>query len=101
MEPFRSTRGGGARAWLAEAEASLLRSLVGQVMSLVEPEGPGQPQSQAGGPRDAGDPRSEEHTSELQSHLNLVCRLLLQKKKNPIHQPPRPTLVDRRPPNTY
>src|SRR5260370_4842992 len=24
--------------------------------------------------------RSEEHTSELQSHLNLVCRLLLQKK---------------------
>src|SRR5207237_6523416 len=26
--------------------------------------------------------RSEEHTSELQSHLNLVCRLLLQKKKH-------------------
>src|SRR5260370_9803729 len=25
-------------------------------------------------------PRSEEHTSELQSHLNLVCRLLLEKK---------------------
>jgi hypothetical protein len=45
MEPFRSVRGGGARAWLAAAEASLLRSLVGQVMSLVEPddlEGPGQ-----------------------------------------------------------
>src|SRR5260370_32031648 len=37
--------------------------------------------------------RSEEHTSELQSHLNLVCRLLLEKKKqrnhahafNPLH----------------
>src|SRR5260370_30153210 len=28
-----------------------------------------------------GQPRSEEHTSELQSHLNLVCRLLLEKKK--------------------
>src|SRR5260370_28203112 len=28
--------------------------------------------------------RSEEHTSELQSHLNLVCRLLLEKKKNSI-----------------
>src|SRR5260370_32812014 len=28
------------------------------------------------------DTRSEEHTSELQSHLNLVCRLLLEKKKN-------------------
>ena len=38
MEPFRAGRGGGARAWLAAAEASLLRSLVGQVMSLVEPD---------------------------------------------------------------
>src|SRR5438034_2033271 len=27
------------------------------------------------------DPRSEEHTSELQSHSDLVCRLLLEKKK--------------------
>src|SRR6266480_6706896 len=27
------------------------------------------------------DVRSEEHTSELQSHVNLVCRLLLEKKK--------------------
>src|SRR2546429_7017599 len=27
--------------------------------------------------------RSEEHTSELQSRLHLVCRLLLEKKKNP------------------
>src|SRR5260370_17331472 len=39
------------------------------------------------GPRNVGqalvdriDKRSEEHTSELQSHLNLVCRLLLEKK---------------------
>src|SRR5260370_14040696 len=30
---------------------------------------------------DTRGPRSEEHTSELQSHLNLVCRLLLEKKK--------------------
>jgi hypothetical protein len=37
MEPFRSVRGGGVRAWLAAAEASLLRSLVGQIMALVEP----------------------------------------------------------------
>src|SRR5256885_11089227 len=29
--------------------------------------------------------RSEEHTSELQSPCNLVCRLLLEKKKNMIH----------------
>src|SRR2546430_12849262 len=33
--------------------------------------------------RSGGDPpRSEEHTSELQSQSNLVCRLLLEKKKN-------------------
>src|SRR2546427_9324798 len=32
------------------------------------------------GPEPA-DPRSEEHTSELQSQSNLVCRLLLEKKK--------------------
>src|SRR4051812_49505833 len=30
---------------------------------------------------DADAHRSEEHTSELQSHVNLVCRLLLEKKK--------------------
>src|SRR2546427_8827061 len=29
--------------------------------------------------------RSEEHTSELQSQSNLVCRLLLEKKKNTFH----------------
>src|SRR5687768_17902548 len=31
--------------------------------------------------------RSEEHTSELQSRLHLVCRLLLEKKKKNIHRP--------------
>src|SRR5260370_6564521 len=31
--------------------------------------------------REGTSSRSEEHTSELQSHLNLVCRLLLEKKK--------------------
>src|SRR2546430_13258046 len=30
--------------------------------------------------------RSEEHTSELQSQSNLVCRLLLEKKKNNVHR---------------
>src|SRR5436190_5211246 len=40
-----------------------------------------------GGGRRSGDGphvggRSEEHTSELQSHSDLVCRLLLEKKKN-------------------
>src|SRR2546430_13464159 len=33
-------------------------------------------------------PRSEEHTSELQSQSNLVCRLLLEKKKEQATHPP-------------
>src|SRR5437773_8467677 len=40
------------------------------------------PASRAGrGSAARGRPRSEEHTSELQSHHDLVCRLLLEKKK--------------------
>src|SRR2546422_1688009 len=35
--------------------------------------------------RTAARPRSEEHTSELQSRLHLVCRLLLAKKKTTYH----------------
>src|SRR5438046_5531660 len=35
--------------------------------------------------RSRGGPRSEEHTSELQSLTNLVCRLLLEKKKKKKH----------------
>src|SRR5438477_8264192 len=35
--------------------------------------------------RSRSDDRSEEHTSELQSHVNLVCRLLLEKKKKRNH----------------
>src|SRR2546430_10745697 len=38
--------------------------------------------SRARNARQAGRGRSEEHTSELQSQSNLVCRLLLEKKKN-------------------
>src|SRR2546430_13337853 len=36
--------------------------------------------------------RSEEHTSELQSQSNLVCRLLLEKKKHQTAQRPLPLL---------
>src|SRR5690348_17754437 len=35
----------------------------------------------------AGDGRSEEHTSELQSPVHLVCRLLLEKKKKQMTHP--------------
>src|SRR5256885_7117852 len=37
--------------------------------------------------------RSEEHTSELQSPCNLVCRLLLEKKKKPPRQLPRTSIT--------
>src|SRR2546426_7027368 len=40
--------------------------------------------------RYGGDVRSEEHTSELQSPCNLVCRLLLEKKKTVRTCPKRP-----------
>src|SRR5690606_41560471 len=40
----------------------------------------------AGGHRCADRARSEEHTSELQSRENLVCRLLLEKKKKNVRQ---------------
>src|SRR5436309_7660989 len=38
-----------------------------------------------------GGPRSEEHTSELQSRENLVCRLLLEKKNKQTQIPHHPT----------
>src|SRR5260370_1520658 len=49
-----------------------------------------------GGPTPSRTPhaqRSEEHTSELQSHLNLVCRLLLEKKKLSHQTPTASTLL--------
>src|SRR2546422_6228925 len=65
--------------------------------TLPQPEGgsgPEQGRPSEGGERcatpDGGRPgpaRSEEHTSELQSRLHLVCRLLLEKKKAPSRRP--------------
>src|SRR2546422_7356603 len=51
-------------------------------MAAPRPQGPG---GRATPPPPASPPpvRSEEHTSELQSRLHLVCRLLLEKKKKP------------------
>src|SRR5260370_18577220 len=82
---------------------TLFRSLAGEHIEMVEPEIHHYfvqlPRAQqcseearlAGVPQDDLHPfalrllqRSEEHTSELQSHLNLVCRLLLEKKKTTI-----------------
>src|SRR5438477_4403875 len=45
--------------------------------------------------RGADQDRSEEHTSELQSHVNLVCRLLLEKKKKNNNQEQKKTTTNK------
>src|SRR2546430_10362199 len=63
----------------ADDVALLLRQLVGAVRRHVEPRVLRHIDDVL------DDRRSEEHTSELQSQSNLVCRLLLEKKKNTSH----------------
>src|SRR5690606_41797506 len=77
---FRSCRGGGGNLGCAAAAgrgvaAERLVLLRGQ--RLAVPVDGGLVEN-----LHAGGERSEEHTSELQSRENLVCRLLLEKKKN-------------------
>src|ERR1700683_472542 len=62
MQPFRSTRGGGVRAWLAASEASLLRNLVDQVVALITPDGPQHPTGQDPKSQDSKgkDPKSQD-----------------------------------------
>src|SRR6478752_10874057 len=52
------------------------------ICSPVKEPGPNPTAMPATSPRSPSAPRSEEHTSELQSRLHLVCRLLLEKKKH-------------------
>src|SRR3712207_7757490 len=58
----------------------------GLAQRAVLPDGDGQRALPHGREHHVGrdDGRSEEHTSELQSRQYLVCRLLLEKKKNPL-----------------
>src|SRR5258706_1646659 len=56
----------------------VVQPVVGVVVDAAE----GQPRLLPAGRRQPVAVRSEEHTSELQSLTNLVCRLLLQKKKH-------------------
>src|SRR3712207_9010242 len=69
--PGRAAAGRRARAGARDADARLLRR-------LRRGRGPDPRPRHAGAVRR---PRSEEHTSELQSRQYLVCRLLLEKKK--------------------
>src|SRR2546427_2876377 len=59
---------------------SLIRGLQGEVVRLTGSQVAAAPHDGLGLQHRL--PRSEEHTSELQSQSNLVCRLLLEKKKN-------------------
>src|SRR5260370_23820438 len=59
---------------------TLFRSRVVEMLSVAALDD--QRFSTYGPERPHGTVRSEEHTSELQSHLNLVCRLLLEKKNH-------------------
>src|SRR5688572_31200385 len=62
---------------------TLFRSPTQRLGAAGRPGGGGAP------PISDSAPRSEEHTSELQSQSNLVCRLLLEKKKENEAQDPR------------
>src|SRR2546430_11207501 len=66
--PAEATSFIGRRRELTEVRKKLTEA---RLVSLVGPGGVGKTRL-----------RSEEHTSELQSQSNLVCRLLLEKKKN-------------------
>src|SRR5256885_6095367 len=86
--PYPPLSGSGARA-PADLVARLQRRLGPQVAARhvahalgQQQQRPGQLVAQHDGQHHgAEDGRSEEHTSELQSPCNLVCRLLLEKKK--------------------
>src|SRR6266480_5268140 len=89
-EAERRTAGGNDRGLTAAAAARRARKIIGIIgppidqivglgracefghIGLAEDDAAPAARSRA---------RSEEHTSELQSHVNLVCRLLLEKKK--------------------
>src|SRR5437879_7977691 len=67
------------RPWRALGEGRDARSRAAGVVGAVPPARPGRDPRRDRELRDL--PRSEEHTSELQSPMYLVCRLLLEKKK--------------------
>src|SRR2546422_5912496 len=70
----RGARRAGVERLVRRADGASARQV--EIVVRVEPVEHG-----AGGRARRDDVRSEEHTSELQSRLHLVCRLLLEKKK--------------------
>src|SRR3989442_8513380 len=77
-KPATATPSRAARAAVARARLS-----TAWIRALAEPYLRGYRAERETGGSLRANPRSEEHTSELQSRPHLVCRLLLEKKKNP------------------
>src|SRR5690606_39853098 len=76
---FRSVRAAGARQQIREPAERVLHLSTNRFLTKSRSAASGATGFTRGCPRS---PRSEEHTSELQSRENLVCRLLLEKKKH-------------------
>src|SRR3989449_2369729 len=77
---FRSKIGAYVRAKL-DADRARAEGLLDPMTGLYNRQGLARRARELGS-------RSEEHTSELQSRLHLVCRLLLEKKKHPPYRIP-------------
>src|SRR6266851_6046107 len=77
----RGTNGDRRRVWRKGRISVHDRGACGATRDEIRQAGENylRPHGRYGGDDEA--PRSEEHTSELQSHHDLVCRLLLEKKK--------------------
>src|SRR5205085_3571646 len=72
----------GEIAWRKRCPSKLRRRMTRRTQSRLRRSiGPGASGKSCGRSKRSCRPRSEEHTSELQSQSNLVCRLLLEKKK--------------------
>src|SRR2546429_4610495 len=69
-----------------DQESGQAENQEGEGISHGSPSLSNHPAADHHGKRPRHERRSEEHTSELQSRLHLVCRLLLEKKKNTNHQ---------------
>src|SRR2546429_3362781 len=111
---FRSTSSSGVPSLSCRQSFGSAAAAAGSVKKMVATSVQKIPMAQAI-PSPLRDGRSEEHTSELQSRLHLVCRLLLEKKKTttsrtshttsqltkpPPTQPPSPTYSNASPKHT-
>src|SRR2546426_4395275 len=80
----RGTQGGSSRRGTSRRPSDGASSGTRSGIGILS--GGGEALIARAGRRARSGPRSEEHTSELQSPCNLVCRLLLEKKKTQVYK---------------